>query len=114
MDTTGMIDITGCDMRALVKAAYDLSRPQGMGMLHFQPGQMQDEDADLLLAGAFRPTGYNALYLDYVKGRAVKLNVYRDVENGNLYVYRDWYDHSPTDMNLLMAAIGKVVPPPGV
>ena len=30
-----MIDVTNVNMVELVKKAYDLSRPQGMGMLHF-------------------------------------------------------------------------------
>ncbi|WP_441280633.1 hypothetical protein [Tardiphaga sp. 862_B3_N1_1] len=96
------IDITGCDLIALVKKAYALSRAQGMGFLHFQPGDLSDEEAQKIVDN---PHGIG---MDYVKGRAVKLGVLK--KDGRLWVQRDWYDHTKGEMRELMAAIGITMP----
>ena len=57
-----MIDITGVNMIELVKKAYDLSRPQGMGMMHFTPDPLTDEEAKSLI----QENG--EVSLDYVGG----------------------------------------------
>ena len=44
-----MIDITDVDMIKFIQKVYDLSRPQGMGMLYFTPGPMSEEDAKALI-----------------------------------------------------------------
>lgn len=98
----GMIDVTGVDLVELAKAAYDLSRPQGLGFLHFTPDPLTDEEAQSLLRDA---DSHLALSLDYVHGRAVKLTVYRD---GDTLSMRDrWYDHSQSQLQELLERIGK-------
>ncbi len=84
-----MRDVTGVNLAKLAAAAYDLSRPQGLGMLHFVPGSLTDEKA----ASLVKSTGRIALSLDYVKGRAVKLTVFR-ADDGTLTVSDRWFDHS--------------------
>lgn len=100
MSTEHMIEITGCDLVALVKKAYELSTPRGLGFLHAQPGGLTDEQAASLVKADSRwPVS-----LDYVIGRAVKFNVYRDGEK--LYTNDRWYDHSAQQLRDLLAHVG--------
>jgi len=105
MDTSDMIEITGASLREIVKAAYSLSQPRGLGFLHFTPGDMSDEQAAEIVSMQHRDPRI-ALNLDYVGGRAVKLTVWRDTEN-RLWTARKWYDHSAQDLRDLLKAIGK-------
>ncbi len=105
MDTSDMIEITGADLCAIVKAAYRLSQPRGLGFLHFTPGDMTDEQASEIVNMQRRDPRI-ALNLDYIGGRAVKLTVWRDTD-GRLWTAKKWYDHTTNDMCELLAAIGK-------
>jgi hypothetical protein len=84
-----MRDITGVDLAKLAQEAFSLSRAQGLGFLHATPDPLSGEEAAALV----EPTGRIALSLDYVRGRAVKLTVFRSAD-GSLSVRDDWYDHS--------------------
>ncbi len=54
--------------RAKVLAAlYNASHPQGMGMLHFDPTPMTEQEAEELLKGQ--------TYFDYLKGRIMKVDL---------------------------------------
>lgn len=88
-----MIDVTGVDMVELVKKAYELSRPQGMGMLHFDPTPLTDEEAKILIEEGED----GEVHLDYVRGRACKFNVFN--KDGELSIRDSWYDH--TDQHLV-------------
>lgn len=101
MNTEGMIDITGTDLVKLAQAAYELSRPQGMGFLHYQEGGLTDEEA----ASLVREGDRFPLDMDYVKGRSCKLRVINDKER--LYIHGSWYDHSEQDLKDLLKAVGE-------
>lgn len=90
----------GADLVALVKGAYALSRPQGMGFLHFSEGDLTDDQA----RGLIRDESRTPVSLDYVAGRAVKFTVFR--ENGKLFVDRTWFDHSEREYRELLARVG--------
>jgi hypothetical protein len=98
----GMIDVTDVPMPVLVREAYRLSKPQGLGMMHFKPG---DIDAVTVAQIVARDDGKNqvAISMDYVHSRAVKLTVFR--ENGRLWIRDEWFDHSSDDLSDLLAAI---------
>jgi len=83
-----MIDITGIDLVEFAKKVYELSVPQGMGILHFTPEPITDEEAKMYI----QEEGRSALNMDYVKGRACKMHVTR--ENGKLTISDTWYDHT--------------------
>ena len=100
---TDMIDVTGCDLRELVKAAYDLSRPQGMGYLHYVEGPLDEASVDEIVSRE-SPRGHVRLSMDYVKGRAVKLTVFKDDEK--LVIRSNWFDHSDELLNALLRRIG--------
>lgn len=87
---------------AVIRAAYDLSRPQGLGFLQATQGPL-DEEA-LTNIKALGNSQY-AASMDYVHGRAVKLTVRRDGDK--LYIDADrWFDHRMSDLQELAARAG--------
>lgn len=94
----GMIDITGFDKVKLVQEAYNLSKPQGMGYLHYSPGNLAQEQVERI---AMAPGGIS---MDYVQGRAVKLHVFE--RDGRSYIRSEWFDHSAEQLRDLLRAIG--------
>jgi hypothetical protein len=96
-----MIEITGVDLRELVKAAYDLSQPQGLGFIHYIPGPLSDKEADEIIKSSER--GEIAVCMDYVKGRAVKMAARQ--KDGKLYIDNSWFDHPPAQFVALLKRI---------
>lgn len=97
-DKRGYIDVTDLDMRKLVAAAFDHSRPQGLGMLHHIPGPITDAEID----AGIRDTG-GARY-DYTRGRSMKLTIFHD--EGRRYWRKGWYDHSDSAQEAVLVAAG--------
>lgn len=89
-------------LNAAIRAAYSLSRPQGMGMFHFRPGPMRPDDAEEIIE-AQKMRG--RISLDYVSGRAVKLTILRDDEGWFLRDEGRWFDHPPADFTVLKNTI---------
>jgi len=58
-------------LRSIAKASFELSRPAGMGFLHFDAGagEMTDEQADQFIN---LKSAYGVLEMDYVGGRQCK------------------------------------------
>ena len=44
-----VIDLTGVSLPRLVQAAYNLSKPQGYGWLHAEPGDLPLEEAEAVV-----------------------------------------------------------------
>lgn len=65
-----MIDITGLDKGAVLKALYDNSQPLGMGFIHFVPGPMPLNEAQDIVS--------RCLDFDYLKGRILKVDLESD------------------------------------
>lgn len=102
------LNITGVDLKDLAKAAYRLSRPQGLGFMHFEECDLPDDLAQQLVDHNSKHMG-GGLSMDYVKGRACKFNVWNI--NGELFIRDRWYDHSEYDLQDLLKAIGKTDAP---
>lgn len=99
----GMIEVTGVPLEALVRAAYNPSRPQGLGHLHFESGDLTDaEVAQILERG--RGGQRFAVSMDYVKGRSCKFHVLRDGER--LFIKNRWYDHGDELLRSLLSGVG--------
>lgn len=81
------INISHIDKIAFIRKAYALSKPQGMGIHHYVPGELSLEDAKSILKhdGTF--------FMDYVHGRAVKIGAH-EKEDGGIYIPDNWYDHT--------------------
>lgn len=95
------------DLVALVKKAYELSDPKGMGHFHFQEGGLSTEDALMYL----RENRHTAAHADYIKGRAVKLTVLKN--EGRLLMPPRWFDHSSDQYRELLASVGVTLPEGG-
>jgi len=89
------IDITGINLIEFIKGVYRLSVPAGLGWLHFTEGELTDEEAEEIL-DIWKKDKQFALDMDYIRGRACKMTVFR--KGKNLYIRSPWYDH--TDMQL--------------
>jgi hypothetical protein len=99
------VEITNCDLVKFAKKAYELSVPQGLGFLHARNGDLSEEDAKSLI----RTEGRDALNMDYIHGRACKMHVSRDKE-GKLFITVPWYDHTHSQLKILLNAFGLSLP----
>lgn len=72
-----MIDISGLDKAAVLAALYNGSRPQGMGILHF--------DATPMTAEMARPFVSQRMRFDYLNGRVLKVDISGDTMDPRLY-----------------------------
>lgn len=95
-----MIDITNIDLKEFAKKVYDLSRPQGLGFIHFQSGGLNEDEAQQLLDSRKNDSRL-ALNMDYVNGRACKMMVFRTGEL--LEINDNWYDHTDDQLQQLLA-----------
>jgi len=100
------IDVTGVDIKELIKKAYELSKPQGLGFLHYTPGELTEEEVNDILAKSVSNSRYNkGLHLDYVKGRSLKFHMFQE-EDDRVYIYSPWYDHSDAQLKELLDHFG--------
>lgn len=105
-----LIDLTGFDLRTLARKVYELSRPQGLGILHYQEGSLPDEELEEVIDVSERSR--LALTMDYVLGRACKFHVQLAGDSGYLllpdgvthWIRTDWYDHFRPDLEELLSA----------
>lgn len=98
MNTDNMIEVTNLNLVDLVKKAYLLSKPQGMGFLHYMEGdELSDIEATNLIDYG---NPCIAVSMDYVKGRSCKFAVFNN--EGKLFIEDIWYDHSPEDLDKLL------------
>jgi hypothetical protein len=75
-----MIDISNLDKALVLAALYNASKPQGLGLLHFDPKPMTREEAQQILD---ERNEYK--YFDYLKGRVMKVDISGD--NFDPYLY---------------------------
>jgi len=64
---TDTVNIDGLRPEAVLAALYNNSRPLGLGMLHYDPTDMGEDEARSLLA--------EDDYFDYLKGRVMKVRI---------------------------------------
>lgn len=72
-----MLDLTGLDKAAVLAALYNASQPQGLGLLHYDSTTMTPEEAAPYLA--------RSPYVDYLKGRVIKVDLGGDTLDERLY-----------------------------
>ena len=90
------IDVSHLDVRKLVRAAYDNSRPQGLGFLHAKDGTLTDEEVDEIVQSD------GTASMDYVNGRSCKFHIYADGDQR--YINKSWYDHTDEQLQTVLAA----------
>jgi hypothetical protein len=104
------IDITGIDLVKFVQRVYDLSSPQGLGYLHYVNTPLSEEEAKEYVD--LNPKyGRNVVSMDYVHGRACKMQVWKEDEK--LYINDSWYDHTDHQLKLLLEPFKISVPSKG-
>lgn len=86
----------------LIRHTYALSRPVGMGMLHFMPGPIPEETVTTILNNKY------GVSMDYVHGRQCKMSVGQ--EDGKYFISRRWPDHSKGDLVELLTRLDIPVP----
>jgi hypothetical protein len=103
--TAGMIEVTGVDLAALVRAAYAPSRQQGLGFFdaNGKASGLSDEVVNEILERG-RDDRLNAFTIDYLNGRSVKFHVRRSGER--LFIQNRWYDHSDHELAALLEQVG--------
>lgn len=98
MDDSVKYSVPQDKLTTVLAAAFDLSSPQGMGFLHYQPGnakpELFQEVVDEAVAADPAKPFFKSISLDYVQGRACKFNVHYDKDGWYIEGPR-WYDHSP-------------------
>ncbi len=100
----GYIDVTEVPLEQLVRAAYDPSRQQGLGV--FDPSgrdEISDEVVNEIIERG-RTDPMCAIGMDYVNGRSVKFHVNRFGDR--LGIYHRWYDHSDDQLRALLERVG--------
>jgi len=103
--TKDFIDVSAADIKLLIKKAYELSLPLGLGMLHFRSGELDEETVELLVSRPRGPVrGVSRIHMDHIHGRAVKMTIY--IKDDKKYIAASWHDHSPTELELLLREIG--------
>jgi hypothetical protein len=106
-----MINVTHCDLKKIIQEAYALSVPQGMGFMHFKPGPLSDEEVAGILS-RYESHERIAVDMDYIKGRAVKMIVFK--KDGGLYIHDNWYDHLADEYDDFLDRIGATREAPNV
>ena len=102
-----MIDVTGIDLVEFAKVVYNLSRPIGMGCLHFTPEPLSTEEAEEIVSNHHSPGV--VLSMDYVKGRGCKMVVWEN--DGKLGIRDSWYDHTDEQFRTLLNQFNIIVVP---
>ena len=90
-------------LKEILQAAYENSKPQGLGYMHYTPGPLTDLEVELFLSSSKRISNKKESYdFDYIKGRALKFSfeVNEDVVS-ILPGKQEWYDHSDEQLKLL-------------
>lgn len=93
-----MIEIPEDKLTALISAVYNISRPVGMGRLHYRPGPIPDELLKHILGNPY------GIHMDYLYGRQCKFSV-QEIE-GHYFISKSWPDHSAEDLAQVLKEIG--------
>ena len=72
-----MIDLTKHNKAKVLAALYNNSKPHGLGILHYDPTPMSEEEATKLLR--------ERTDFDYLKGRVLKIDLSEDQLDPSLY-----------------------------
>lgn len=100
-----MLNITGVDLPHFAQVVYRLSKPQGMGYIHYKGGELSKADAEAEVASQDSDDRI-ALSMDYVHGRACKMTVFRLAKTGQLFIRPDWFDHTESQLHQLLDEFG--------
>lgn len=95
------IDVSEAKNEDLVRAAYDLSKPQGMGIIHYRSGGLTDDEVDIILSNQRNNI---VASMDYINGRSCKFTIFK--KDDKRYIRDRWYDHTEEDLAELLRRCG--------
>jgi hypothetical protein len=98
------IDVSKASIADLIKHAYALSHSHGLGLLHFEPGDLDDETLKSVANNPHNRGGVTMIHMDYIKGRSVKMTIY--LKGDKKYILNRWYGHSPADLERFLTETG--------
>lgn len=106
-DWRGWINLGKPALEDVIREAYDLSKPQGLGYFHAKEGPLSDEEIAVIISRESHVgAGPIVAGMDYVLGRAVKMCIRKEPDTDHLYIYSNWYDHSRYSLELLLEKFG--------
>lgn len=105
-DWRGHIDVTDIDPRLMIQTAYNGSRPQGLGLLHYVPGDLDEATLDEIMERAEKDDPRGHVHIDYLRGRSMKFHIWNDRDAGRRYFNLDWYDHGRAATADLLSRVG--------
>ena len=103
IEIDAMVEITGCDLDIFVRECYEMSVPVGLGFMHYRAGPLDDESLRRIVDG-HEQMSFIAINMDYVRGRCVKMYVYRDQEQ--IFIKSRWLDHTDEQLARLLQRHG--------
>lgn len=74
-----MVEFDGLTREQVLCALYDASKPQGFGILHYDPSPLKIEEAKEVLS--------QSEHVDYLKGRVIKVWLPKDVQDFDARLY---------------------------
>lgn len=92
-----LIEIPPSKLPDLIRFTYLISKPVGMGFLHYTPGDIPEETLNSILHDR------GGIHMDYVHGRQCKMSVLQ--EDGKYFIRKKWPDHDDEDMNKLLTLL---------
>lgn len=100
-DMRGYICVPWFKLETLIRSAYNLSEPKGLGFMHYKGGALEQETVDeILRIGKDRRM---AVRMDYINGRCCKFDVIR--ANGSCWIKNKWFDHTDEDLIELLKSV---------
>ena len=91
----------------VVKAVYDMCRPVGIGMLHYTPEEMTQQQAEDYVDHQLRADGLGFVSMDYVNGRQCKFH-FKVTADGCEIENERWYDHHPEELAELITYLESI------
>jgi hypothetical protein len=82
------VDISGLDKVKVLQTLYNAKVPMGMGMLHYDPEPLSDDEAKRVIeyhTFLADDSGPETCYFDYVAGRPLKVDIAGDTVSMRLY-----------------------------
>lgn len=102
MDTSDMIKVTGIDLRGLIAAVFNNSRPRGFESVPVIPNPISLGVLEALVGRVIVGSGERQiLYLDHVEGRACHFSLFQD-DDDDLWIWKKWPGHTELDLRRVL------------
>jgi len=101
LPTEQYIEIPSDKLREAIAEAYNLSSPQGLGLLHYREEPLDEQTIDEIMP---KSGSDGNIRMDYVHGRSCKFHIFH--QEGKHYVRPHWYDHNFSQLERLLERLG--------